>query len=77
MILTGGLEAFDFSGGPQEVAAQVEEEEKQGEHRDEDPGDHRHWHTDHTEDLQENLLREQKHKVLISDVTLNVSSFMS
>lgn len=42
MILTGGLEAFDFSGGPQEVAAQVEEEEKQGEHRDEDPGDHRH-----------------------------------
>lgn len=38
--LTGGFEAFDVSGGLQEVAAQVEEEEKEGDHGDEDPGDH-------------------------------------
>lgn len=39
-ILTGGLEAFDVSGGLQEVATEVEEEEEEREHRDEDPGDH-------------------------------------
>lgn len=44
----------------QEVATQVDEEEKEGEHRDEDPGDHRHRHSDHTEDLQEHLLRGKK-----------------
>lgn len=58
--LTGGLEAFDVSGGLQEVAAQVEEEEDEGEHRDQDPGDHRHRHSNHTENLQEQLLRTRK-----------------
>ncbi len=37
--LTCGLKALDVSGRLQEVAAQVEEEEKQGDHRDEDPRD--------------------------------------
>lgn len=40
-ILTGGLKALDVSGGLQEVAAQVEEKEKEGQHGDQDPGDHR------------------------------------
>ncbi len=60
--LTGGLEALDVSGGLQEVATQVEEEEEEGEHGDEDPGDHRHRDGDHAKNLQEHLLRENKRK---------------
>lgn len=55
--LTGGLEAFDVPRGLQEVAAQVEEDEKEGQHGDQDPGDHRHRHGDHTKNLQKHLLR--------------------
>lgn len=58
--LTGGLEALDVPGGAQEEAAQKEEEEEEGQHRDQDPGDHRHRHGDHTQDLQEHLQRKQQ-----------------
>lgn len=55
--LTGGLEAFYVPWGPQEVAAQVEEEDEKRHHWDQDPGDHRHRHSDHTQNLQEHLHR--------------------
>lgn len=38
--LTGGLEAFNVPGGPQEVAAQVEEDDEKRHHWDQDPGHH-------------------------------------
>lgn len=46
--LTGGLQALDVPRGAQEEAAKVEEEEEEGQHRDQDPGDDRHRHGDHT-----------------------------
>lgn len=58
--LTGGLQALDVPGGAQEEAPQVEEEEEEGQHRDQDPGDDRHRHGDHTQDLQEHLQGKQQ-----------------
>lgn len=63
--LTGGLEAFDVSGGLQEITSEVEEDEEEGQNGDEDPGDHWRRDSDHPENLQEHLLTETKK---ISDV---------
>lgn len=65
--LTGGLQPLDVPGGAQEEAAQVEEEEEEGQHRDQDPGDDRHRHGDHTQDLQEHLQGKQQQGVLKID----------
>lgn len=60
--LTGGLEALYVPRGAQEEAAQVDEEEEERQHWDQDPGDDRHRHGDHTQDLQEHL--QPKHQQL-------------
>lgn len=38
--LTGRLEAFDVSGSLQEIASEVDENEEEGQHGDEDPGNY-------------------------------------
>lgn len=64
-MLTGGLEAFDVSGSLQEVAAQVHEEEEEGHHGDEDPGNHWGCYSDDPENLQEHLLTRQTEPYLL------------